>query len=87
MVGMNWDWAWWSFPNFMIMGHSVQGRVRKHRGPGAIIFFNKRKYSAGKCLEEVIAQREMTKWLLWLKTKWSSTATFFVFVRNAVLGR
>lgn len=50
-------------------------------------FFNKRKHSEGKCLKEVVIQREMTKWLLWLETKQISTATFFISVRNAVRGR
>lgn len=50
-------------------------------------FFNKRKHWEGKCLKEVVIQREMTKWLLWLETKQISTATFFISVRNAVRGR
>lgn len=67
------------------LGHRTGWRKEAQSSWGDY-FFNKRKHSKGKCLKAVVIWREMTKWLLWLKTKQNTTAAFFIFVRNAVQG-
>lgn len=67
------------------LGHCT-GWCKEAQGSWGDYFFNKRKHWEGKCLKAVVIWGEMTKWLLWFKTKQNTTATFFIFVRNVVQG-